>query len=165
MVFCTEFLDAIVQSHGTIRTTNTTYAAVLKNNTHPKTRCRKPYAATQHLMLLMMGVCTRNIQSWEYINKITLLHLVGISRYFIAYSISQATSWVFYEFVLPTYYHLRYYFSSWFLPWIIQNVIRPFSAQTVLRYSKITLVRKLQGNRTSNPVWFYLIRRHDFETN
>jgi len=25
---------------------------------HPKTRCRKPYAATQHLMLLMMGLCT-----------------------------------------------------------------------------------------------------------
>jgi len=23
--------------------------------TYPKTRCRKPYAATQHLMLLMMG--------------------------------------------------------------------------------------------------------------
>jgi len=23
--------------------------------THPKARCRKPYAATQHLMLLMMG--------------------------------------------------------------------------------------------------------------
>jgi len=30
---------------------------------HPKTRCRKTYAATQHLMLLMMGVCTRNISS------------------------------------------------------------------------------------------------------
>jgi len=27
----------------------------LKNTTLPKTRCRKPYAATQHLMLLMMG--------------------------------------------------------------------------------------------------------------
>jgi len=31
--------------------------------THPKPRCRKPYAATQHLMLLMMGVCTRNMSS------------------------------------------------------------------------------------------------------
>ena len=31
---------------------------------HPsKTRCRKPYAATQHLMLLMMGVCTRKTSS------------------------------------------------------------------------------------------------------
>jgi len=31
---------------------------------HPsKIRCRKPYAATQHLMLLMMGVCTRDISS------------------------------------------------------------------------------------------------------
>ena len=30
---------------------------------HPKTRCMKPYAATQHLMLLMIGVCTRNMSS------------------------------------------------------------------------------------------------------
>jgi len=52
--------------------------------THPKkTRCRKPYAATQHLKLLMMGVCSRNMSSYEYINKITLLHQVGISLYFI----------------------------------------------------------------------------------
>ena len=42
---------------------HTTYAAALKTTTHPKTRCRKPYAATQHLMLLMMGVCTRNMSS------------------------------------------------------------------------------------------------------
>jgi len=38
-------------------------ATALKNTTHPKTRCRKPYAATQHLMLLMMGVYTRNMSS------------------------------------------------------------------------------------------------------
>ena len=43
-------------SHGTIRTIHTT-------TTHPKTRCRKPYAATPHLMLLTMGVCTRNMSS------------------------------------------------------------------------------------------------------
>ena len=32
---------------------------------HPstKTRYRKPYAATQHPMLPMMGVCTRNVSS------------------------------------------------------------------------------------------------------
>ena len=30
---------------------------------HPKTRCRKPYAATQHIMLLMIDVCTRNTSS------------------------------------------------------------------------------------------------------
>ena len=42
---------------GTIRTVHTTYAATLKTTIHPKTRCRKPYAATQHLMLLMMDVC------------------------------------------------------------------------------------------------------------
>jgi len=28
-----------------------------------KTRYRKPYAETQHLMLLMTGVCTRNMSS------------------------------------------------------------------------------------------------------
>ena len=37
--------------HGTIRTVNTTNAAALKTTTHSKIRCRKPYAATQHLML------------------------------------------------------------------------------------------------------------------
>ena len=46
--------------HGTV---HTTYAAALKTTTHPKTRCRKPHVATQHLMLLMMGVCTRNMSS------------------------------------------------------------------------------------------------------
>jgi len=56
---------------GTIRTVNTTYAAALKTTTHPKTRCRKPYVATQHLMPLMMGVCTRNMSSEEYVKKIT----------------------------------------------------------------------------------------------
>ena len=50
-------------SHGTIRTVHTTYAAALNTTTHPKTRCRKPYAATQHLMLLMLDVCTRNMSS------------------------------------------------------------------------------------------------------
>jgi len=49
--------------HGTIRTVHTTYATALKTTTHPKTRFRKPYATTQHLMLLMMGVCTRNMSS------------------------------------------------------------------------------------------------------
>jgi len=53
----------ICASHGTIRTINMTYAAALKTTTHPKTRCRKPYAATQHLMLLMMGLCTGNMSS------------------------------------------------------------------------------------------------------
>ena len=42
---------------------HTTYAAALKTTTHPKTRYRKPYAATQHLMLLLVGVCTRNMSS------------------------------------------------------------------------------------------------------
>jgi len=49
--------------HGTIRTVHTTYAAALKTTTHPKTRRRKPYAATEHLMLLMMGVFGRNVSS------------------------------------------------------------------------------------------------------
>ena len=49
--------------HGTIRTVHTTHAATLKTTTHPKTRYRKPHAATQHLMLLMMALCTRNMSS------------------------------------------------------------------------------------------------------
>jgi len=49
---------------GAVRcTVNTTYATALKTTTHPKTWCRKSYAATQHLMLPMMGVCTRNMSS------------------------------------------------------------------------------------------------------
>ena len=53
--------DGAVDS--TIRTIHTTYAVALKTTTHPQTRCRNPYAATQHLMLLMMGVYTRNMSS------------------------------------------------------------------------------------------------------
>ena len=34
------------------------------------------------MLLMMMGVCTRNMSSYEYTNKITLLHQVGISIYF-----------------------------------------------------------------------------------
>ena len=45
------------------RTINTSYAAALKTTTYPKTRCIKPYVATQHLMLLVMGICTRNMSS------------------------------------------------------------------------------------------------------
>jgi len=36
-------------------------AVRLENTTLPKTRRRKPYAATQHLMLLTMDLCTRNM--------------------------------------------------------------------------------------------------------
>jgi len=50
-------------THGTIRTVHTTYAAALKTTAQPKTRCSKPYAAIQHLMLLILGVCTRNMSS------------------------------------------------------------------------------------------------------
>ena len=56
-----------------------------------KTRCRKPCAATQHLMLLMMGVCTRNMSSWEYINEINLLHQAGISNYIMRKMHGQTT--------------------------------------------------------------------------
>jgi len=55
--------DGALRRHGTICTVNTTYTAALNTTTHPKTRCRKPYAATQHLMLPIMGVCTRNMSS------------------------------------------------------------------------------------------------------
>ena len=39
------------------------HGTIPKTTTHPKTLCRKPYNATEHLMLLMMGVCTRNMSS------------------------------------------------------------------------------------------------------
>jgi len=55
--------DVDLQSHGNIRTAHTTYASTLKTTTRPKTRCRKPYVATQHPVLLMMGVCTQNMSS------------------------------------------------------------------------------------------------------
>ena len=35
----------------------------VKTTTHTNTGCRKQYDATQHLMLLMMGVCARNMSS------------------------------------------------------------------------------------------------------
>ena len=43
--------------------TSVPYTAALKTTNHPQARCRKPYAAIQHLMLLIMGVlvCTRNM--------------------------------------------------------------------------------------------------------
>jgi hypothetical protein len=49
--------------HGTISIIRTTHSAALKITTLPKTGYRKPYAATQHLTLLMMGLCTRNMSS------------------------------------------------------------------------------------------------------
>jgi hypothetical protein len=81
----------MVPSYGTNSTVHTTYTAALKTTTHPKTRCRKPYAETQHLMLPMMGVCTRNMSSYEHINKTTLLHQVGISNYFMRKMHGQTT--------------------------------------------------------------------------
>ena len=54
-------VDGAVARHHPHRTHDLRRA--LKTTTHPKTLCRKQYAATQHLMLLMMGVCTRNMSS------------------------------------------------------------------------------------------------------
>jgi len=96
-------MDVEVQSHGNIRTIHTTHAAALKSTTHPKTQCRKPYAATQHLVLLMMGVRTRNMSSYEYINKVTLLHQVGISSYFMRKMHGQTT--LKFKIVLVLYYN------------------------------------------------------------
>jgi len=62
-VFLARHVSSTYVHHGTIRTVHTTFAAALKTITHPKTRCRKPYAATQHLMLLMMDICTRDMSS------------------------------------------------------------------------------------------------------
>jgi len=42
-------------------------------------------------MLLTMGVCTQNMSSLEYVNKITLLHQDGISSYFMRKMHGQTT--------------------------------------------------------------------------
>jgi len=49
---------AVRLTHGTIRTVHMTYAASLRT-----TGCRKPYAATYHLVLVMTGICARNMSS------------------------------------------------------------------------------------------------------
>jgi len=76
----------VYSADGAIRTVHATYEAAPKTTIHPQIRCRKPYAATQNLMLLMMGVYTRNMSSLEYVNKITLLHQVGIPHYFLTFT-------------------------------------------------------------------------------
>jgi len=67
----------------TIHTVHTTYAAVLKTTTHPKTRCRKPYAATQHLMLLMMGVWPETCRAKT--TSIKLLRCIKLAFHFISW--------------------------------------------------------------------------------
>ena len=42
----------VYDADGTIHTIHTTYSAALKTTIHSQTRCKKPYAATQHLMVL-----------------------------------------------------------------------------------------------------------------
>jgi hypothetical protein len=47
------------------------------------TWCRKPYAATQGLMLLMMGETPETCRAKENINKLLLLHQVGSAHYLL----------------------------------------------------------------------------------
>ena len=98
---CSIWISAPCDSHGNIGTAHTTYTAALKTTTHPKTRRRKPYPATQRPVLLMMGVCTRNMSSEEYINKITLLHQVGVSNYFVSQYYKQQNKIPFHIFTFP----------------------------------------------------------------
>jgi len=53
-------------------------------------------------MLLKMGLCARNMLGWEYINKITSLHHVGISHYFMRKKHSQTTLKYLYIWNLPS---------------------------------------------------------------
>ena len=57
------WMDGGLESHcvGRVYGAEGAYAVALKTTIHPQTRCRKPYAATQHLMPLMIGVCARNM--------------------------------------------------------------------------------------------------------
>jgi len=56
------FIDVFLARHvsGKTHCTMRTVHTAVKTTTHRKSRCRKPSAATQHLTLLMKGVCTRN---------------------------------------------------------------------------------------------------------
>jgi hypothetical protein len=74
--------DGAVRLHGTIRTVHTTYTAALKTTTHPKTRRRKPYAATQHLMLLMMDVFTETCRAKN--TSIKLPSFIKMAFHFIS---------------------------------------------------------------------------------
>ena len=56
-------LQSVYGADGAVTAPSAPYTAALKTTTHPETRCRKPYAATQHLMLLMMGVGARDMSS------------------------------------------------------------------------------------------------------
>jgi len=60
MVFCTECLEGWWSWQPSRRSC---VRCGWCHATCPKTWCRKPYAATQHLTLLMMGVCTWNMSS------------------------------------------------------------------------------------------------------
>jgi len=84
LVVCTV---RMVQSHGTIRTVHTTYTAALKTTTHPKTPCRKPYAATQHPMLLMMGVLPETCRAKN--TPIKLPSCIKLAFHFIPVVVNQ----------------------------------------------------------------------------
>jgi len=68
------------------RTVHTTNTAALKSTTHPKTRCRKPYVATQHLMLLMMGVYVPETCQAKN-TSITLPSCIKLAFHFISYPV------------------------------------------------------------------------------
>jgi len=59
MVFCTQFIDG----HSDKRLYTTECGHYTHASCSHSFQCRKPYAATEHLVLLMMGVCARNMSS------------------------------------------------------------------------------------------------------
>jgi len=64
--------------HGTIRTVHTIYAVAVKTTTLPKTRCRKPYAATQWWMYEPETCRTKNI-------SIKLPYCIKLAIHFISW--------------------------------------------------------------------------------
>jgi hypothetical protein len=68
---------------------NRAYAAALKTTTHPKTQSRKPYGATQHLMLLMMGVCTQTCR----VKNTSINYVVASSWHFTLFHEEDARSY------------------------------------------------------------------------
>jgi len=114
MVFCTELLDGRWSWELLCRSC-VRCGRCRATTTHPKTRCRKPYAATQHLMLLIMDYVPEtcrakntsiklpsyiklafHIISWGRctVKQPSSLRVSSLVAYLFRYSIKSLTDWL-----------------------------------------------------------------------
>jgi hypothetical protein len=66
-----------------LQTLHTAYTSALRTTARQQTGYREPYAAIHGLVLLMMGENAQNMSRKRNINKLHLLHQVGLIHYFI----------------------------------------------------------------------------------